>query len=809
MDPRDVETDRQAVLRGARHLAAAIVDARGIVLEWTPGAARLLGYPRTDIVGRPLGTLLDPDVPPDVWDRLLAGIGGAIDVVMRHRAGHPVTVELLCSVRAGADGTPLRLVVATGLPVERDMEETLKSWALDQVPVIGAIFDTDARYLHLNDYARRLWDIPADRLLGRTVLEDRPEGSTDEFLESILGALRTGEASVYEAKQERGLRTRSWAIHNTPLKDPAGEVRGVYTLGIETSRELAARRRLDLLNRASATIGSTLDTRTTARELARVVVPELADFVTVDLLDSVLADEEPFREPEGPAVLRRLAESSVLEGTPESVLKPGDTETYDEHSPNANALATGRSFITTIVGDPRVDQWAGLHAERSSRGKLFGFHSGMVVPLRARGSTFGVVCFYRHQRPDDFDSDDLLLAEEITARGAVCLDNAQRYARQRVTALTLQHSLLPHDVPPQAAVEVASRYLPSDVRGGVGGDWFDVIPLSGARVALVVGDVVGHGIHASATMGRLRTAVRTLADIEMPPDELLTQLDGLIDRPFAPAEGQPSDNDAGATCLYAVYDPVTRWCALARAGHPPPALVLPDGSVDVIEVPAGPPLGLGGLPFEKVEVQLPEGSLLALYTDGLIESRERDIDEGLTELQQRLAAPSSSLEETCDRVLTRLLRSEPPADDVALLVARTRVLGPANTATWELPSDPEAVATAREHAAHKLAEWGLEEAVFTTEIVVSELVTNGIRHASGPIQLRLILEDTTLICEVSDGSDTFPRLRRARAYDEGGRGLLLVAQLSRRWGTRSTATGKVIWADQTVERRPRGAAPAS
>lgn len=368
MDPRDVETDRQAVLRGARHLAAAIVDARGIVLEWTPGAARLLGYPRTDIVGRPLGTLLDPDVPPDVWDRLLAGIGGAIDVVMRHRAGHPVTVELLCSVRAGADGTPLRLVVATGLPVERDMEETLKSWALDQVPVIGAIFDTDARYLHLNDYARRLWDIPADRLLGRTVLEDRPEGSTDEFLESILGALRTGEASVYEAKQERGLRTRSWAIHNTPLKDPAGEVRGVYTLGIETSRELAARRRLDLLNRASATIGSTLDTRTTARELARVVVPELADFVTVDLLDSVLADEEPFREPEGPAVLRRLAESSVLEGTPESVLKPGDTETYDEHSPNANALATGRSFITTIVGDPRVDQWAGLHAERSSRG---------------------------------------------------------------------------------------------------------------------------------------------------------------------------------------------------------------------------------------------------------------------------------------------------------------------------------------------------------------------------------------------------------------------------------------------------------
>ncbi|MFC4035850.1 SpoIIE family protein phosphatase [Streptomyces polygonati] len=797
MDPRSAETDGQAELQGVRHLAAAIVDAQGTVREWSSGAEQLLGFRRAEIVGRPVADLLDPEVPADLGERLLRGPGGTADVVMRHRDGHPMTVELLCTVHPSAGGEPVRLLVATALPVERDLAETLKSWALDQIPVIGAIFDTDARYLHLNDFARRLWNIPADRLLGRKVTEDLPQQGTNEFLESILQSLRTGEPSVYEATQERGHRTQTWTIRNTPLKDPSGTVRGLYTLGMDTTREFEARERLSLLNRASATIGSTLDVRTTAQELTQVVVPELADFVTIDVLDFVLAEEEPFRAPAGPAVVRRLAENSVLEGVPESVLKPGDTEVYLDDSPHARALSTGTSFITKIVGDLDSDAWAGRREERSAKGQVFGFHSAMVVPLRARGSTFGLVCFYRHQYPDDFTPDDLLLAEEITARAAVCVDNAQRYARQRATALTLQHSLLPHDVPRQTAVDVASRYLPSDVQGGVGGDWFDVIPLSGARVALVVGDVVGHGIQASATMGRLRTAVRTLADIEMPPDELLTQLDGLIDRPFTGTGERQSDSQAGATCLYAVYDPVTRWCALARAGHPPPALVLPDGSVEVIDVPAGPPLGLGGLPFEKVEVCLPEGSLLALYTNGLIASRDKDVDQGLAELRRQLAGPTASLEETCDRLLTRLQR-EPPADDVALLLARTRVLDSGHTDTWELPSDPEAVGKAREYASRTLEAWGLDDVTFTTEIVVSELVTNAIRHASGPIQLRLILESGTLICEVSDGSDTFPRLRRARVYDEGGRGLLMVAQLSRRWGTRSTSTGKVIWADQPV-----------
>jgi serine phosphatase RsbU (regulator of sigma subunit)/anti-sigma regulatory factor (Ser/Thr protein kinase) len=433
----------------------------------------------------------------------------------------------------------------------------------------------------------------------------------------------------------------------------------------------------------------------------------------------------------------------------------------------------------------------------------------MAVPLRARGTTLGVAVFVRHQHAESFGEDDLLLAEEITARAAVSIDNAYRYTRERSTAETLQRSLLPQRLPRHAAVEVASRYLPTGALAGVGGDWFDVIPLSSARVALVVGDVVGHGIQAAATMGRLRTAVRTLADIDLPPDELLTHLDDLVVHLSADAdtdgEAQPDQDDQtaggfGATCLYAVYDPVSRVCTMARAGHPGPTVVGPDGTVDLLDVPAGPPLGLGGLPFETTEFTLPEGSVLALYTDGLIESRDQDIDEGIARLHRALAQPAARLEDICDTVVGAL----PPArrtDDIALLVARTRALDAQHVATWDLPADPAVVSQARKLVSAQLSAWDLSEVSFVTELLVSELVTNAIRHADPPIQLRLIL-DRHLICEVSDASNTAPHLRRARTYDEGGRGLLLVAQLTRGWGTRQTGTGKTIWAEQTLDKTP-------
>jgi anti-sigma regulatory factor (Ser/Thr protein kinase) len=351
-------------------------------------------------------------------------------------------------------------------------------------------------------------------------------------------------------------------------------------------------------------------------------------------------------------------------------------------------------------------------------------------------------------------------------------------------------------------MEVASRYLPTDARQGVGGDWFDVIQLSGARVALVVGDVVGHGINAAATMGRLRTAVQTLADMDLPPDELLAHLDDHVirlteekgdDEPIATAV-------LGATCLYAVYDPVTQRCTMARAGHPPPAVMCPDGIVSFPDLPAGPPLGLGSLPFESVEMELPEGSLIALYTDGLIETSNQDIDVGLSRLSEVLAQPGVPLEELCATVVERLLTG-PQSDDVALLVARPHALGANRVVAWDLPADPAVVAGARALAVRQLADWGLEELIPTTELVVSELVTNAIRHGTGPIRLRMIRQ-SILICEVSDASNTSPRLGHARVTDEGGRGLFLVAQLTRRWGTRYTPAGKIIWAEQDFPGHP-------
>jgi ABC-type multidrug transport system ATPase subunit/serine phosphatase RsbU (regulator of sigma subunit)/anti-sigma regulatory factor (Ser/Thr protein kinase) len=366
-------------------------------------------------------------------------------------------------------------------------------------------------------------------------------------------------------------------------------------------------------------------------------------------------------------------------------------------------------------------------------------------------------------------------------------------------AVALQRSLLPHGLPEQSALEVAHRYLPA--QAGVGGDWFDVVPLPGTRVALVVGDVVGHGVHAAATMGRLRTAVHNFSMLDLPPDELLAHLSELAGRIDAD-EGATGGAApiTGATCLYAVYDPVSRSCQMARAGHLPPVLVRPDGAAELLDLPAGPPLGLGGgLPFQSAEFAVPEGSRLVLYTDGLVEDRRRDIDVGMEMLRAAVAGAGRGPEETCEAALAALLPAA-PRDDVALLVARTRGLPAGDVARWQAPADPAAVAEVRERASRQLRAWRLEELSFTTELLLSELVTNAIRYASGPIEVRL-LRDRALVCEVSDTSSTSPHLRYAASTDEGGRGLFLVAQLAEHWGTRYTPDGKIVWAEQRVPGR--------
>ncbi|WEO93720.1 SpoIIE family protein phosphatase [Streptomyces sp. FXJ1.172] len=644
------------------------------------------------------------------------------------------------------------------------------------------IVGDNGRLLLANDEAQRLLDLPKDAER-RSVLELGLDDETAALLAS--GRVATDEVHL--------VKDRLLAINQRPTDVRGGPAGSVATLRDSTElrallgRAEVARERLNMLYEAGVGIGTSLDVTRTAEELAELAVPRFADFATVDLFEAVLHGEEP----RPGTALRRTAAAGVRKDTP--LYPVGERIRFVATSPQARSLTTGQSVVVPVLRD--APGWRAQDLERTDQVLEYGIHSLITVPLRAGSLVLGVANFWRSEKPEPFDSEELALAEELVARAAVSIDNARRYTREHSMAVTLQRSLLPRTLPEQGALEIAYRYLPA--QSGVGGDWFDVLPLSGARVALVVGDVVGHGLHAAATMGRLRTAVHNFSALDLPPDELLGLLDelvGRIDQDETSVDGSAAI--AGATCLYAVYDPVSRCCTVARAGHPPPAVVGPDGSVEFPEVPAGPPLGLGGLPFETAELELAEGSRLVLYTDGLVEDRDRDIDEGLELLRDALhRTPGASSEETCRTVLERLPAR--PDDDVALIVARTRVLGPDRVAEWQVPSDPAAVSQVRASVTRQLADWGLEELDFTTELILSELVTNAIRYGRGPIGVRL-LRDRTLICEVSDRSTTSPHLRYAATTDEGGRGLFLVAQLADRWGTRYSPNGKIIWAEQPL-----------
>ncbi|MFD7770487.1 SpoIIE family protein phosphatase [Streptomyces sp. NPDC059787] len=773
--------------------ARAVIAADGTLTRWNEGACLLLGHTAEEVVGRPAAELLaggsgPPRLPAARWSGTLT---------LRHRDGSTVTVWVLAHHRQPADDGPGDWLAVTPLEAtDRELpDDPLVRTAVFQSPCASMVFDEELRLRGINDAMAHLLGLPAPHLRGLrpTDIGGRPQhGELERHLRQVLRTGRPHDMQTY-MKATGESRAHAWLARLAPLTDRSGRVRGVCATAHDLTEQYRARERLQLVNEASSRIGTTLDVTRTAQELAEVCVPALADFVSVDLLEP----EEPGGEPTGPLTtpvsLRRVAHQSLTPGSPESVARAGEVVVYPAAAPQADSLIAGHSIVASVPsGD--LDPWLAVDETRARQVREFGVHSMLSVPLQARGTTLGVAAFTRFTRPESFTHDDVLLAEEVTARAAVCIDNARRYSRERETTLALQRSLLPRALPRTAAVEAATRYLPA-ARSGVGGDWFDVIPLSGMRVAMVVGDVVGHGIQASATMGRLRTAVRTLADIDLAPDELLTHLDDLVLHLSHESGGDPGSGEVGATCLYAVYDPVSRRCTLSRAGHPPPVLIPPGGPARHLELPSGPPLGLGGLPFESVELELPDDAVLAFYTDGLVESRGRDTEDGHALLREALSNAAGPLDETCDRVLHTVLAPGGATDDVALLLARTRGLPSAQVATWDIPADPALVAPVRKQVLDQLATWELTEASFTAELVVSELVTNAIRYGAPPIRLRLIHDASTLICEVSDTSHTAPHLRRAKTWDEGGRGLLLVAQLTQRWGSRHTADGKTIWSE--------------
>ncbi|MEU3688982.1 SpoIIE family protein phosphatase [Streptomyces narbonensis] len=658
------------------------------------------------------------------------------------------------------------------------------------------IVGPDHRLLLANDEARRLLGLSADAER-RHVSELGLDPRTVELLTS-------GRAATDEVHRAGD---RLLAVSVRPTLTAGAESGSVMTmrdtteLAAVTGRAAVARGRLQLLYEAGVRIGTTLEVVRTAEELAEVAVPRFADFATVELLEPVLRGEEPPADAATMTEMRRTALSGLR---PDQPLQPvGDTVHFDvPGAPMSVALAAGHAVVQPELA--AAEAWRAQDPEGAAQALAYGMHSLLTVPLLARGVVLGMANFWRADTPEPFGDEDLSFAEELAARAAVAIDNARRFTREHAMAVTLQRSLLPRVLPDQSAVEVAYRYLPA--KAGVGGDWFDVIPLPGARVALVVGDVVGHGLHAAATMGRLRTAVHNFSTLDVPPDELLGHLDELTGRidhretEGPDAEGRRREEGiTGATCLYAIYDPASGRCTVASAGHPGPALVGPDGRVEFPELAPGLPLGLGlgDVPFETTELRLPEGSKLVLFTDGLLEDRGRDLDTGLALLRSTLARPDRSPEQTCADVLATLL-SPSPRDDIALLVAQTRLLDRERIAEWEVVRDPSAVSPVRNAAAAKLSEWGLDGLAFTAELILSELITNAVRYGADPVRVRL-LHDRTLICEVSDGSSTSPHLRHATTTDEGGRGLYLVAQYAERWGTRYGRRGKTIWAELRVD----------
>ncbi|MFF7372762.1 SpoIIE family protein phosphatase [Streptomyces tricolor] len=780
--------------RQSTYTATATIDEQGILTGWSEGARRLLGYDSPAVVGRSATALLAADGA--AVRRALSGRtrwNGTVP--LRHQDGRLVELDVLAHRRtSGTGGTEWLVVSAVAPRPQPPRGEPLEEWTFLQSPFPLAIFDAELRLVRANRRLERALALPEAAMRGLGLAHIVPGAASAEADRAMRLALESGRPQRAPARLGPDLGGTTV----TPLKDADGRVRAVCLSVEQPSAEPAGRPRPP--DGAEAPAGTAADQARAAQELGEVTVPRLADVMAVDLLDSPLTGTEARAHLPDRVVLRRAALRAVPDGDgPGRGTGVGEAVVCPADSPPARCLAmAGPQLFDTA--DPAVAEWAALDPGAAWL-RASGARTLLAVPLLAAGGTLGVALFGRHPERGPFGPEELRLAEEFSAKAAAGIEQARGYSRSRTTTMALQRSLLPHTLPDQEALEIATRYLPAATRAGVGGDWFDVIPLSGARVGLVVGDVVGHGIRASATMGRLRMAVRTLADVDLPADELLTHLDDLVLRLAADESSADPDADSaggiGTTCLYTVYDPVTRRCTMARAGHPPPAAVTPDGTVRFLDVPAGPPLGLGGLPFEAFETELPEGSLLVLYTDGLLEARDHDIDEALDKMFAALGRPAKSLESVCDRVLAELL-SHRPDDDIALLVARTRALHEDLVASWQLDDKPTVVSLARRYATEQLTVWGLDEAAFTTELMVSELVTNAIRYGRPPIRLRLIHRGNTLISEVYDSSGTTPHMRRARIFDEGGRGLLLVAQLAERWGTRHDRVGKTVWAEQSL-----------
>ncbi|MFF1451278.1 SpoIIE family protein phosphatase [Streptomyces sp. NPDC058274] len=683
-----------------------------------------------------------------------------------------------------------------GGPVDERAASMLEA-LFTQSPIGLHLLDTELRVVRVNTATPVMRGVPPDDLTGRPVREvyDVVEGGDVEAL--VRAVLDSGVPLLQHVMRVRvrGVppQERHFEISALRLESPRRTVLGVAVTAIDVTERERARARTEVLDAVRRHVGRTLDPAVTGEELVATVVPAFADIAIVEVVEAVIRGDDPPPAPLSTGTpLMRTAFRSSRTRSPQAH-PVGDVRRLPAPTPFTQALTDLQPRAVTLRPDT---PWLSVDPPRAEAIQSAQAHSLLVVPLALRDTALGVVSLYRAGDSPPFDEDDRELAAELATHTALCIDNARRYTREHTVAATVQRHLLPRRPVTHPSLETA--YL--SLTGADPGAWYDTIALSGARTALVVGKVSGGGLNAAATMGQLRTAVRSLSAFDLAPDELLARLHDTAGQLAAErshlALGDPLRREAlTADCVYAVHDPLTGRCAMAAAGQLAPVVVRPDRSVSVPGAPGGPQLGTTeGAPFAAVDVEVPDGSVLVFTSD-----------PALTEYLAAPAGPLSSapeyrerpLQELCDTLVYALPAGLGPGD-AAVIVARTRSFPADRFAVWPLDADPAAVAVARRRTREQLDAWAVDdETAFNTQLIVSELVTNAVKYGSPPLQLRLI-HDRTLTCEVRDAGAAAPHVRHAGTVDEGGRGLFIAAQLAQAWGTRYTAPGKTIWTEQSL-----------
>ncbi|MFD9327215.1 SpoIIE family protein phosphatase [Streptomyces sp. NPDC060065] len=791
-------------------LAVVVVDRGGLVSHWSTGARRLFGASKEDAVGRPAVDLLpvsgalpeDEETAPYGAYAAYDGLGPDLESSLDGRLSYPAAGRARLTV-TGRDRVD---VLWWAYPLVGPGQERLLVLAADAGAMRHEDQDLDGAAVERMAPGFALHtDFPGAEELARGLPEILPSMSVGEGARIVAQILELGYPVLEFSQNDRVPVTPDWGVPRRTERKARREraARAAATgepLPSDVQDEgedleyVAVRERLEFLNEVSGRIGTSLDLSQTILEVSRAVVPRFTDVAGTYLREQVVAGEGfPEGVPDTTTMWHRVAlEHTDEPGRWDDVVPVGEAMPFPAHTPFFQCMTTGEPVLVPRISEQMGHMIAAQFEKRDIR-PLITHRSMLVVPLKARNVVLGFMILLRHPERVEFNDMDRVTGAELAARAGLVLDNARMYTYQESVAETLQDSMLPHIAPRMAGCDIATRYLPGTLLGRVGGDWFDSVKLPGSRTALVVGDVMGHGLNSAAMMGQLRTAVQTMAALDLPPAQLLRNLDDLAQR--------LGDNYL-ATCLYAVYDPIAGELHIANAGHIPPVIVrAANGHSDLLDLPTGAPIGVGGVPFEAVRVRVEPGDRLVMCTDGLVEVRGEDIGVGLATLCESAAHPAASMDDACDTIIRALNTRGGRKDDVALLMARLNGIEPEDVAEWRLALDPIEAGRARAVVREQLHEWGLTALADPAALMAGELVTNAVRHArSRHIGLRLVRGET-LLCEVDDDDHTLPTLLSAGPEDEFGRGLRVVSRLAREWGTSRTSAGKTVWFELTLPRR--------